>query len=83
MQDNLIDLMTVRELATRLRVKPSWIYSHADALGGFRLGKYLRFSPSRVMESLERGMVNSSGLGFERPLAPELRDEDISNSGSG
>lgn len=46
-------LLTVDELAARLRVKRSWIYSHADDLGGYRLGKYLRFSWARVIERLE------------------------------
>jgi hypothetical protein len=36
-------LLTTVEMAARLRVKPSWIYSHADDLGVIRLGKYLRF----------------------------------------
>lgn len=47
-------LLTVDELAGRLRVKPSWVYTHADDLGGYRLGKYLRFSWARVIEHLER-----------------------------
>ncbi len=37
------DLLTVEEVAARLKLKPSWVYSHADDLGVFRLGKYLRF----------------------------------------
>lgn len=46
-------LLTVDELAARLRVRPSWVYTHADDLGGYRLGKYLRFSWDRVIERLE------------------------------
>ena len=46
-------LLTVDELAARLRVKPSWVYTHADDLGGYRLGKYLRFCWARVIEHLE------------------------------
>ncbi len=46
-------LLTVDEVAIRLRVKRSWVYGHADALGVFRLGKYLRFSWRRVLEHLE------------------------------
>ena len=48
-------LLTVSEVADLLRVKPSWVYDHADDLGAFRLGKYLRFSLPRVMERLETG----------------------------
>jgi hypothetical protein len=47
-------MMTVEELAARLQVKTSWVYSHADELGVYRLGKYLRFSWPRVLDSLDR-----------------------------
>jgi hypothetical protein len=46
------DLLTVAELADRLRVRVSWVYGHADQLGAFRLGKYLRFSWVRVLSNL-------------------------------
>jgi excisionase family DNA binding protein len=48
------DFLTVSEVATRLRVKNSWVYQHADDLGAYRLGKYLRFSWDRVLERLDR-----------------------------
>ena len=50
--------LTPDELAVRLRVKRSWIYSHADELGAYRCGKYLRFRFTRVLARLEGG-VNS------------------------
>jgi excisionase family DNA binding protein len=49
-----MDLMTVEEVAARLKLKRSWVYTHADELGVFRCGKYLRFSWPRVLEFLER-----------------------------
>jgi excisionase family DNA binding protein len=49
-------LLTVEEVASRLRVKRSWVYSHADAIGAFRLGKYLRFSWETVLERLRQGV---------------------------
>ena len=52
-------LMTVEEVATKLRVKTSWVYAHADDLGAYRLGKYLRFSWLRVLECLNQ---NSKSL---------------------
>jgi hypothetical protein len=57
-------LLTVQEIADLLRVKPSWVYDHADDLGAFRLGKYLRFSLPRVLERLEGAtpIDPSSGL---------------------
>lgn len=48
-------VLTVPELAHRLRVAPSWVYAHADALGAYRLGKYLRFDWNRVLERLSTG----------------------------
>jgi hypothetical protein len=51
--------MTIEEVAAKLRVKKSWVYTHADDLGGYRLGKYLRFSWPRVLECLEgRNLLN-------------------------
>ena len=47
-------LLTVDEVATRLSVSRNWVYNHADAIGGYRLGKYLRFSWRRVLERLGR-----------------------------
>jgi len=47
-------LLTVGEVATRLSVSRNWVYNHADAIGGYRLGKYLRFSWPRVLERLGR-----------------------------
>jgi hypothetical protein len=46
------ELLTVTEVAQRLRVAPSWVYGHADVLGAYRLGKYLRFDWKRVLERL-------------------------------
>jgi hypothetical protein len=57
------ELLTVSELASQLKLKTSWVYSHADDLGAFRLGKYLRFSLPRVMERLEKGGVSGSRVG--------------------
>ncbi len=51
------DLLTVSEVALRLRVKASWVYAHADDLGAYRLGKYLRFSWERVLAYLQRGRL--------------------------
>ena len=64
-----IELKTVTEIAELLKLKPSWVYDHADDLGAFRLGKYLRFSMPRVMERLERGDVGRTDVGVptQRP----------------
>jgi hypothetical protein len=64
-----IELKTVNELAEFLKMKPSWVYAHADDLGAFRLGKYVRFSLPRVIERLERGHVGCADFGLltQRP----------------
>ena len=54
-------LLTVQEIANHLRLKLSWVYEHADELGAYWLGKYLRFALPRVMERLERGGSVVSG----------------------
>jgi len=47
------EIITVAEVAARLKVKDSWVYGHKDFLGAYKLGKYLRFSWPRVLERLE------------------------------
>jgi excisionase family DNA binding protein len=54
-------LLTVDEVAKRLKLKVSRVYVHADTLGAFRVGKYLRFSWDRVVERLARDQVSSMG----------------------
>ena len=61
------EILTVQEVAVRLRVKPSWVYAHADDLGAYRLHKYLRFAWSRVLERIE----NNVGGPDQRPAATE------------
>lgn len=50
-------LLRVNEIAAWLQVDPSWVYAHADDLGAYRLGKYLRFSLERVLDRLEAGPI--------------------------
>lgn len=77
MQTPLADagLLTVEEVAGRLRVKPSWVYSHADELGAYRLGKYLRFSWERVLDRMEQGVGSRSDVGAsaQRPSASQRK----------
>ncbi len=59
------EILTVREVAERLRVAASWVYGHADLLGAYRLGKYLRFDWKRVLERLSTGGIAGSRLGSQ------------------
>jgi excisionase family DNA binding protein len=52
------ELLTVEEMADRLKVKPSWLYFRTMQTGNnsiprVRIGKYLRFNPGAVMEWIE------------------------------
>ena len=55
MAEDTDEILTVSEIAERLRVPNSWVYGHADLLGAYRLGKYLRFSWGRALQCLENG----------------------------
>ena len=48
------ELLTVQQVASRLQLKPSWVYAHTDDLGAIHVGKYLRFRWDRVLERLEQ-----------------------------
>lgn len=61
------EILTVYEVAQRLRVAPSWIYGHADLLGAYRLGKYLRFDWKRVIERLDAQIDGDVGVAAQRP----------------
>lgn len=52
------EILTVEQVANRLQLKTSWVYAHADELGAYRAGKYLRFRWHRVLERLERAPVD-------------------------
>ena len=52
------DLITLNELAEKLKVKPSWVYSRTRETGPgsipkIRIGKYLRFRLDEVMNWIE------------------------------
>jgi len=58
MNDKLIGLIGVKELAKFLSIPPSWIYSKTRVKGQntipcLRVGKYLRFNLDAVMEWLQ------------------------------
>jgi len=56
MQDQ--ELLTIEEMASRLKVKKSWLYfrsmkTGANSIPRVKIGKYLRFNPGAVMEWIE------------------------------
>ncbi|MDD5006426.1 MAG: helix-turn-helix domain-containing protein [Candidatus Omnitrophica bacterium] len=53
------EFLTIDEMAARLKVKKSWLYTRTkqtgkDAIPRIKLGKYLRFNPGAVMEWIEK-----------------------------
>ena len=55
---NFRELITVEELADRLKVHKSWVYGKTmekgpDAIPRIQTGKYIRFEYDRVIEWLE------------------------------
>jgi hypothetical protein len=55
---NKEELLTVSELATELKVKPSWVYGETRKTGPgsiprLRVGKYIRFNLPKVLDWLK------------------------------
>ena len=65
-----MELMTVEEVAAKLKLKRSWVYTHASELGAYRLGKYWRFSWPRVLECLNKR---------SRSLGQQSSDDSLRN----
>jgi hypothetical protein len=76
------ELLTVSELAARLRVNPKWVYAHQIRLGAIRLGEgpkaRLRFPASAVAAEVQRQQrsrdappINSEGK--LRPMGKRRR----------
>jgi excisionase family DNA binding protein len=52
------ELLTIDEMAARLKVKRSWLYfrtmqTGVDSIPRVKIGKYLRFNPTDVMNWIE------------------------------
>jgi hypothetical protein len=58
-------LLTVKEIAALLAVKPSWVYANAEKLLPYRIGKYLRFSADRTFAALERSHLEGPSPGSQ------------------
>jgi hypothetical protein len=69
--DRASDLLTVAEVATRYRVRPSWVYAHQRELGVVRLGAgpkaRLRFSSEVVASRLQGQRSVRSSHAAHRP----------------
>lgn len=43
-------LWDVEDVATRLAVRPRWVYEHLSELPHYRVGRYVRFEAAEVEE---------------------------------
>lgn len=53
------ELLTIEEMAARLKVKPSWLYFRTmqtgdNAIPRVKVGKYIRLNPPKVMAWIEK-----------------------------
>ena len=46
--EKVTEILTVPEVAVRLRVASSWVYTNAAALGGSKVGRYVRFTQGSI-----------------------------------
>ena len=59
------EILTINELAERLKIKPSWIYAKTMERGEgtipkIKVGKYIRFDESEVLQWLKEKQQNES-----------------------
>lgn len=77
------EMLTVAELAEWLRVGNKWVYEHADLLGAYRLGRYLRFDLSRVLEQLRAGGIDTHvGIAAQGPQREPMNSEGWTGRGT-
>jgi excisionase family DNA binding protein len=53
--NNTSRLLTVQDVASRLGVPVSWVYTQSEAgsLPSFKLGRYVRFDPEAIEDYLQ------------------------------
>ena len=64
-------LLTVEEVARRLRVPKSWVYEHTrpssnPQIPHLKLGKYLRFRPPDIEDFVRQGCGDQVAYGTDR-----------------
>ena len=52
--DTSEELLTAKEVAQDIEASRSWVYAHADELGGYRVGRRLWFRWQRIREDIGR-----------------------------
>ena len=81
----LLELLTVEDVAALLRVSKSWVYEHTRTRGAPRserlphvkIGKYVRFDPRLVRAFIDRRMTGRDRTGaLGATMARELQHEE-------
>ncbi len=52
--DTREEILTAKEVAQDMEASRSWVYAHADELGGYRVGRHLWFRWQRTTEDIGR-----------------------------
>ena len=52
--DKREEILTAKEVAQDIEASRSWVYAHADELGGYRVGRRLWFRWQRTPEDMGR-----------------------------
>ena len=50
--DSPEEILSAKEVAQDIGASRSWVYAHADELGGYRVGRHLRFRWQRMREDM-------------------------------
>jgi excisionase family DNA binding protein len=81
----LLELLTVEDVAALLRVSKSWVYEHTRTRGAPRseriphvkIGKYVRFDPRLVRAFIDRRMTGRDRAGaLGATMSRELQHEE-------
>jgi hypothetical protein len=48
------EILSAKEVAQDIEASPSWVYAHADELGGYRVGRRLWFRWQRIQEDTRK-----------------------------
>ena len=81
----LLELLTVNDVAALLKVRRSWVYEHTRTRGAPRseriphvkIGKYVRFDPRLVRAFIDRRMTGGDRAGaLGATMAGELQHEE-------
>lgn len=67
-------LLTVKQVARRLRVGSRWVRNHARELTGLRVGRYYRFPEEAIKVYLRRRLITDQGgaASVALPFFPRL-----------